>query len=54
MAATKFVAKDKNTFSVSIKVTIIALIDVILICKNQKNLKNQKYPPGGDLYKRSF
>ena len=32
MAASKVIAKDKNKFSVSIKVTIIASIDVILIC----------------------
>ena len=32
MAASKVIAKDKNTFSVSIKVTIIASIEDILIC----------------------
>ena len=32
MAASKLITKDKNTFSVSIKVTIIASVDVILIC----------------------
>ena len=32
MATSKVIANDKNMFSVSIKVTIIASIDVISIC----------------------
>ena len=32
MAASKVIATDTNMFSVGIKVTIIASIDVILIC----------------------
>ena len=32
MAASKVIAADKNMLSVGIKVTIIASIDVILIC----------------------
>ena len=42
MAASKVIAKDKNTFSVRIKVNVIASIDVILICPLGNDLKDQK------------
>ena len=42
MAASKVIAKDKNAFSASIKVTIIASIDVILMSFISKDLTNQK------------
>ena len=42
MAASKVIAKDKNAFSASIKVTIIASIDVILMSFISNDLTNQK------------
>ena len=41
MAASKVIAKDKNTLSASIKVTIIASIVVILMSFLGNNLTNQ-------------
>ena len=42
MAASKVIAKEKNTFSASIKVTIIASIDAILMPFISNDLTNQK------------
>ena len=42
MAASKVIPKDKNTFSASIKVTIIASVDVILMSFISNDLTNQK------------
>ena len=42
MAASKVIAKDKNKFSAKIKVTIIALIVVILMSFLGNDLTNQK------------
>ena len=47
MAASKVIAKNKNTFSASIKVTIIASIIVILMLFLGNDLTNQKQSPGG-------
>ena len=51
MAASKVIAKDKNTFSVRIKVNVIASIDVILICPLGNDLKDQKQYPEGSVEK---
>ena len=42
MAASQVIAKDKNTFSASIKVTIIASNVVILVSILGNDLTNQK------------
>ena len=47
MTASKVIAKDKNTFSARIKVTIIASIVVILMSFLDNDLKNQKQSLGG-------
>ena len=42
MMASRVIAKDKNTFSVSIKITILASIDVILMTFLGNDVTNQK------------
>ena len=54
MAASKVIAIDKNIFGVDIKVTIIALIDVILICLYVTTLKTKSSHPKGFCKKSAF
>ena len=54
MVPSKVITKDKNTFSVSVKVTITAPIDVILICFYVTTWRTRSSHPEGFCKKGDF